>query len=144
MDKIEINKNIIRPGGCNHYTICLHSTQDSPDHYRPPRTEIQLRQMVDREHGGRLSVHAGQAPQASHAGHSHQSKKCQDGSQPSKVSRNSILTLSIIVILYLVCNGPRLTLNTAEYLIRFNTFYLTRSGYSQTNIDKHDDLKRNI
>ena len=48
----------------------------------------------------------------------HESHKCGDGGNSSKVSRNSILTLSIIVILYLVCSAPRLTLNTAEYLIR--------------------------
>ena len=103
----EINKNIFRPGGCNNYTICLHSTHDSPDHYRPPRTEIQLSQIVERE-PGRGSVHTVR---------SHLSRKCRDGSQPSKVSRNSILTLSIIVILYLVCNAPRLTLNTVEYYV---------------------------
>ena len=121
----ETNRTIPRPGGCNHYTICLHSTHDSPDHYRPPRPELQHQH----QHGG----HSVQAALAAPSGRSHSrlSRKCQDGSQsqPSKVSRNSILTLSIIVILYLVCNAPRLTLNTAEYLIRFNSFYLSMGRY---------------
>ena len=30
----------------------------------------------------------------------------------------SVVTLLVIVVMYLMCNVPRLTLNTAEYILR--------------------------
>ena len=37
-------------------------------------------------------------------------------------ARNSVLTLTAIVLLYLLCNSPRLTLNTAEYWLTDTIF----------------------
>jgi len=42
-----------------------------------------------------------------------------------------VVTLLVIVVMYLLCNIPRLSLNTAEYLIRDKVHQLSEHGCEQ-------------
>jgi len=57
--------------------------------------------------------------QVGHSHSHHQNIQIQTSNKScSSSSRNSVATLMAIVMMYLICNVPRLTLNTAEYLMR--------------------------
>lgn len=111
------------------YTLCLHGSHEDSPEYPASNTDTSLTSTPSIDNRGhkmtsmksRSSLH----PPPTIRKSSNNSSKCMK--HPAKLnvnkncsssSKNSVATLLVIVIMYLLCNIPRLTLNTAEYLLR--------------------------